>query len=162
MTGPVDTDDIVQGAVKWLQGFDDVLAVVGAFPATTSPYLFQDQLYTVMESSQSTAAVIRHDGGWGAPNPHNTMRFPRITLEITADPIRDAGNNVVSPGEARRRIIRAYEVIDAHLHRPQGGTQWWGQIRTTGCMRLGEPSVDPVADGSGLIRLQVGYGVTQA
>lgn len=161
MTTPVDEDDIVQGAVKWLQDFPDVRAVLGS-SADGSPWLFQHRLWVVMEGTQSTAAAIIDAGGWGAPNPHNTMRFPRLSLEISADPIRDAGNNIIDPGEVSRRIKKAYKAIDARLHRPQGGEQWWGQIRTTGCTRLIEPSVYPVPDGGGLLRLTTTYAVTEA
>lgn len=160
MTTPVDADDIVQGAVKWLQNFPDVRAVLGG--TDSSPWLFQHQLWVVAEGTQSTAAVIIDAGGWGGPNPHNTMRFPRLSLEISADPIRDAGNNIIDPGEVNRRIKHAYRVIDAHLHRPQGGEQWWGQIRTIGCTRLIEPSVYPVPAGGGLLRLTATYAVTEA
>lgn len=163
MTTPVDTDDIVQGAVKWLEQFPDVLDVLGSFTEDpTVPYLFQHKLYQVMEGSQSTAAVVLNGGGWAGPNTHNSMRFPRIILELTVDPLRAADQNVIDPGEAYRRINRAYEVIDRRLHRPQGGQQQWGDIRTIGCSRQGEPTIFPISQADGALRLQVFYGVTQA
>lgn len=161
MTAPVADDDIVQGCVKWLLQFPDVLAVLGTSPEDGSPLLTQHRLYRVMESTQSTAAVVIHAGGWAGPNGHNTMRFPRLSLEITVDPIRDAGNNAIDPGEANRRITKAYKAIDAHLHRPQGGVQYWGDIRTIGCARQGEPTIYAISDGGGSIRLQVFYGVIE-
>lgn len=162
MTTPVATDDIVAATVRYLLQFPDILAVVGVRPEDGAPLLFQNRLYQVMEGTQSTAAVILYAGGWAGPNAHNTMRFPRISLEVTVDPIRDAGNNVIDPGEAYRRANHAYEVFDSYLHRPQGGTQWWGSIRTVGCVRQGEPAVYPISQGDGGQRLSVFYGVTQA
>ena len=162
MTTPVTVDHITAGAVKWLQGFPDVTAVLGQSPSGR-PYLFQDTLYVVMEGTQSTAAVIYRAGGWAGPNAHNTARFPRIGLEVYVDPIRDGGGNVTSPGEAERRIDAAYKAIDRHLHRqPQNETQMWGTVRTIGCTRLVEPTVTPVPNGDGLIRLDTFYGVTEA
>lgn len=160
MSTPVTTDHLVQGAVKWLLGFDDIRAVLGAF-ADGTPFLFQRQLWTTVETTGSTAAVISRAGGWAGGNEHNTMRFPRLSLEIHVDPIRDAARNVIDPGEADRRADAAWDAFDGRLHRPASSTQMWGSVRTIGCLRLGEPNVYDVPDGDGLIRLQCFYGVAQ-
>lgn len=161
MTTPVDTDTLVQGAVKWLSSFDDVIETLGAYPDTATPYLFQNSLWQTIEGTQSAAAVISRAGGWAGPNQHNTMRFPRISLEIFVDPLRDIDGNVTEPGETGRRAEAAYRVLDAHLHRPQSGVQMWGTIRTLGCTRLGEPAVYSMSDGDGMVLLQVFYGVVE-
>ena len=161
MTGPVLTDDLVAGAVKMLAAQPDVLAVLGAYPATAVPYLFQHTLWDKVEGTGSTAAVIARRGGWAPPNPHNTMRFPRLSLEVWCDPQRDTSGQVTDPGEAYRRIQAAYEVIDAHLHTtgPRGGN--WGGVRVLGSSRLADPAAFPIADGDGLLWLQVFYGVVE-
>lgn len=161
MSAPVTTDDLVQGAVTYLLGQDAILDVLGAYPVTGTPWLFQHQLWETIENSQSTAAVITRQPGWAAPNVHNSMRFPRIGLEITCDPLRDAGSNVTDPGEVMRRCEAVYRVFDSFLHRPQGGDQMWGTVRTIACVRLTEPYVYAVADGNGMQRLIVSYGVTE-
>lgn len=162
MAAPVLADDIVAGAVTFLGGHADVLAELGHDPGLPSqPWLFQYRLWTMMEGTQSTAAVISHDGGWAGPNLHNTLRFPRLTLSIWADPIRDDGGSGTDPGEVQRRLYQVFTVIDAHLHRPQGETQMWGSIRTVSCARLTEPTVLAVGEGDGLVRLQTYYAVTQ-
>lgn len=160
MTG-VTTDDIVQGAVKWLTTFDDVKAVLGAYDDDT-PYLYQNKLWSRVEITQSTAAVIRQAGGWAGANITNTMRFPRLVLEIWADPLRDSMGNITEPGETYRRIRDAYNVLDKRLHRPQGGDQMWGSVRTISCVRLTEPDEPfPIPDGDGLLRLTAFYAVEQ-
>jgi len=157
----VTADDIVQGAVKWLSSFDDVVAVLSTYGDGT-PYLFQRKLWIDMEGSQGTAAVIRCVGGWAGANTYNTMRFPRLCLELWADPIRDAGGNISEPGEVYRRLSDAFQVIDARLHRPQAGEQMWGTIRTVACSRLTEPDEPfPIPDGDGLLRTITFYAVTQ-
>jgi len=161
VTTPVTTDDLVRGCVKWLSGFADVLAVLGQKPYTHSPYLFQRQLWVNMENSQTTACVISRSGGWAAPNVHNTMRFPRLLVEITVDPLRDEGYNVVDPEEADLRLQNAYTTIDRHLHRPQGGDVFWGTVRTIAVARVAEPVMFAVPDGNGMQRLQVFYAVTE-
>jgi hypothetical protein len=162
VTTPVEDDDLVQGCVTWLLDQPDVLAVLGTFDDGVTPLLFQHTTWRGdLEGSQSTAAIIMRDGGWGAANEHNTMRFPRITLEVVVDPIRDASGDFIRPGETYRRIENAYRVLDRHLHRPYGGTVYWGSVRIIDCIRLSEPDIVAVVDGDGMLRLQVPYGVSE-
>ncbi len=161
MTSPVTTDDLVQGCVKWLLDQPAVHTVLGTFPGTAIPFLFQNQRYERIEGTSSTAAVIARAGGWAGANEYNTASFPRLSLEIWADPIRDAGN-ITDPGEAYRRLHATFRVFDRLLHRPQGGTVMWGSVRTLTCTRQAEPAVYSVPDGDGMLRMQVFYGVTEA
>lgn len=160
MTAPVDTDDLVQGAYTYLVAQPDILAVLGTY-STGEPWLWPHQLWATVENSQSNAAIITRQPGWSSPNLHNTLRFPRIGIEITCDPIRDQGNNVSDPNEVLRRCEAVYRVFDKYLHRPAGGDQMWGTVRTITCTRLVEPFIYPVADGNGMTRLTVSYGVTE-
>lgn len=162
MSTPVATDDLVQGAVKWLLTNSAVSAAVSVYPGTDTPYLFQHQLWVEMEGTGSTAAVLSYGGGFAGPNNHNTMRFLRLMLDVYADPVRDAGRNVTEPGEVHRRVTATYLAFDAVLHRPDPTPQYWGTLRVIGSARLVEPSIAAVADGDGLLRLTTGYAVVQA
>lgn len=161
MTTPVEVDDIVQGAVKYLQAQPAVRAVLGGYEGTDVAWLFQHKMWVDVEGTSSTAAMIGRDGGWAGANLHNTMRFPMLTMEIWADPIRDDGKNVVDPGEVYRRIEATFAVLDSFLHRPQGGEQRWGTVRTVSCVRMTEPTIYEVPDGDGLLRLLTSYAVAQ-
>lgn len=161
MTTPVAEDDLVQGCVKWLSTLTDVTALLGRFPYTHTPYLFQRQMWVNLENSSSTACVVSYSGGWTGPNQHNTMRFPRLLVEVTVDPLRDDAGMFVDPAEADRRLEAVYKVLDRHLHRPQSGTQMWGNVRTIASTRLAEPITFSVPDGGGMRRLQVFYGVME-
>ncbi len=154
-------DDLIQGAVKYLAGSTDATALLGRF-GDGVPYLFQHELWTDMEGTGVCAAVVRRAGSWSGGNAHNRLRFPRIALDLWADPLRDAAGNTIAPGEVYRRLETVYFAFDDLLHRPTGETQMWGDIRTIGCLRLGEPS-EPlaVADGDGLLRQTVYYAVSQ-
>jgi hypothetical protein len=160
VSSPVDTDDLIAGATKFLQAQAGVLAVLGT-TADGTPLLFQHDLYVVMEGTSSTAAVLAYGGGWSGANPHNTLRFPRLSLQLWADPVRDDGHNPVRPGEVQRRIHAAFGVFDRLLHRPAGGEQWWGTVRTLSSVRSAEPSIYPVPDGNGLLRAQAFYAIEQ-
>lgn len=154
-------DDLIGGAVKYLAAQPEVLAALGSFP-DGKPYLFQRSTWVNLEGSQATAATLFRAGGWAGPNQHNSMRFPRLGLEISADPQRDAANNPAGlAAEAELRLVDTFNVIDRFLHRPQSGVQMWGTVRTIGCARLAEPAVFPVPDGGGMMRLRAFYGVIE-
>ncbi len=152
-------DDLVTGAVRWLCADNTVRSAVGATP-TGTPYVFAHSLWTAVEGSGNTAIVVRYGGGWAAANLHNTLRFPRLDVDVWADPKRDRGGNAVDPAEVQRRVMGVFAAVDARLHRPQSGVQMWGGVRTIACSRMNEPTVYPAPDGGGLLMLQVFYGVT--
>ncbi len=156
MTQP---DDIVTGALAYLYTKPDLLAVLGS--DDDGPWLFGYRLWAVVEKSESTAVVISHDGGWAGANLEHTLRFPRLQIDIYADPRRDMGNNGNDPGEVQRRVNHVFETLDKHLHRVDSGTQMWGGVRTVASARLTEPTIYAVPDGDGLLRAQIHYGITQ-
>lgn len=161
MTQP-ERDDIVTGCVKWLRAKTDVTDAVDTFQigGQIGPGIWGYRLWTRMEGSSKTSVVISHDGGWAAPNMHNTLRFPRLVLNVWADPQRDAQKNDVDPW-VQRRANRVFEVVDKHLHRITGPEMYWGDLRVVSCVRLTEPIRYPTPDGDGLIRLQAFYAVTE-
>lgn len=159
MTAPVDQEDIVGAATKYLLTKADLCAAVGN--TNGKPWITQYALWKEFESSQSTAIVITSDGGWAGPNLHNTLRFPRLTVSVWGDPIRDQAFNAIQTAEVRRRVNLVYQLVDAYLHRPQGTDEMWSTIRTVSSVRLTEPDILAVPDGDGMVRLQVNYAVTQ-
>lgn len=162
MTVTFAGDDIVTGATAWLRSIPECVAAVDTFNISgkISPGIFGYRLWTRMEGSESTAVVIAHDGGWAAPNLYNTMRFPRLLLNVWADPRRDEQRNNVDP-LVQQRVNGCFEVFDKALHRTAGAEVYWGSLRVLSCVRLTEPIIVDVSDGDGLVRLQAYYAVTQ-
>lgn len=160
MTAPVDTDDVVQGAAKVLLSHPEVVALLGVNP-DGSPYLFQYRLGAPeLEGSSQTAVVVSSDGGWTTPNVHNTLRFPRLVVQVFADPMRDATGNTKNFPEVQRRVDVVFATVDRVLHRPQSGIQMWGSVRTLSCARLSDPVTYSVPDGDQLLRSTFTYAVT--
>lgn len=155
----VETDDVVSGCVKWLASFSDVTDLLGVHD-NGSPFIFQYQMHVVLEGTQKAAIVVNRNGSWSAPNVHNTLRLPRLSIEFWVDPLRDVDRNYIELGETQRRTDALFDTADKHLHRPQGGVQVWGTVRTIDCTRLGEPISYEVPNGDGLIRSQIFYGVS--
>lgn len=154
-----DADDIVAGCVRYLSAISAVTAVLGA--DSGGPWIFQRQMAKVVEGTSSQALLVTRQGGWAGPNQHNTLAFPRISLEFWVDPRRDSAKNVIEPAETERRADAVFKVVDRFMHRPQGGVVAWGSIRTVGCHRLGEFVSYEVPDGDGLLRAQVFYAVQE-
>lgn len=161
MTQPLG-DDIVTGATKYLRAQPECLAAVDTFNLSGQlvPGVFAYRLGVRMEQSQSTSVVIAHDGGWAAPNLMNSMRFPRLLLNVWADPRRDAMGNASDP-LLQRRANACFETFDKYLHCIGGGEMWWGSLRVIDSLRLTEPIIVDVSDGDGLIRMQAYYAITQ-
>lgn len=161
------TEDIVTGASRYLRGFPEVVNAVDTFTITgtagassTTPGIWPYRLWTRMEGSQKTSIVVAREGGWAAANTHNTLRFPRLVLNVWADPLRDGQNNNVDP-RVQSRANACFEIADKYLHLTGGPERWFGDIRVVSCVRLTEPVIYDVADGDGLVRLQAYYAVTQ-
>lgn len=163
MTAPVTDDDIVSGAVKYLRAQPEIVAAVSTYVISGRPTagVFQYRPWAKIEGSQGTAAILTSEGGWTSPNLSNTLRFPRLTLNIWADPRRNDQNNVVDPGEVMRRAFATYRVFDKFLHRTGGPEVMFGQLRVISSVRMTEPVTYFVPDGDGLVRCQVIYAVTE-
>lgn len=155
-------DDIVTGCVKYLRAQPELVAAVDQFNigGKLGPGIWGYRTWTRMETSTRTAVVVSHDGGWAAPNLHNTLRFPRVLLNVWADPKRDGQANNIDP-LVQRRATNVFETFDRYLHRPAGDALWWGTVRVVTTERLTEPVVLEVPDGDGLIRMQAYYAITQ-
>lgn len=164
MTSPIASQDIVVAATEWLLDKPDTVAAVTTFniEGRIFPGIFGYQMWLTgggIEGTSGTAVVIASEGGWTAANPHNTLRFPRLQLNVWVDPLRDGGRNTASPGEALARANGVYEVFDRHLHHVAGADMRWGQLRVVSCVRMTEPVVTVIPDG--IVRLQAYYAVTQ-
>lgn len=163
MTTPVTDDDIVSGCVSYLLDQPDSVASVTNYQVggQSVPGIFQYRPWVTMEGTSGTSVVLTNDGGWTGPNSYNTLRFPRLTVNIWCDPIRDSARNVTDPGEVMRRAFATFKVIDKHLHRTGGPEVMWGQLRIIASVRLTEPTIYAVPDGDGLVRCQTIYAVTE-
>jgi hypothetical protein len=163
MSTPVTADDIVSGCVKYLRAQPEVVAAVSTFVigGQPGPGIWAYSPWDTVEGSSGTAIIISSEGGWSGPNLHNTLNFPRITLNIWADPMRDHGRNAARPGEVMKRAHATYKVVDKYLHRTAGAEIYFGSLRIIECLRLTEPVIYVVPDGDGMVRCQNFYAITE-
>jgi hypothetical protein len=136
------------------------------------PWVFEGRPLVPIENTQKALIVITHGDGWDTPNSHNTMEFPRLTVDVWADPTRNPDLSVQTP-DAKDKIITVFRRLDKVLHlidRGNGGRAiWWGTadeidsrsgIRIIGSIRLTEPEFFPIQDVDHGWMGRVEYGVT--
>lgn len=134
-------------------------------------WIFDTKNYAKVEGSQKGMIVIVQDGAYTAPNDHNTMRFPRIYVDVWVDPTRNADKSV-KRDDADERIERIHQLISEHFHTVSmnlGGMPLvWGSeadiaagkgVYVGGSIRQDEPSYADIANGDGGRMGTVIYGV---
>lgn len=163
MTTPVASDDIVSGAVQYLMDQPEVVAAVSKYTigGQVTPGIFGHQLPALIEGTSSTCLLLMNEGGWTTGNMENTLRFPRLTVNIWADPLRDNGRNASDPGEVMRRAFAVYKVVDKFLHRVAGPEVFFGTLRVITSVRATEPIIYMVPDGDGLVRCVINYALSE-
>lgn len=158
--------DLALAARRKLASVPGVVGALGSFFASGSAevWLFVRELQVVVEGSGQAAAVLREDGAWARPNPHNTARFPRLSVEIYADCSRDA-NGAIARRDAEARARTVWGQFNSFLHRVDGFSEVWGSTSTDPGMRvwgsqlMSLPDVFDVPDWDGGKRLHGHFGL---
>lgn len=142
---------------RFLVGIPEVTATVGSDLQWDS-WIFRERLYAMVEGSGEVAVVLNTAGAWTSPNAHNTLRTPRLLIEIYADPTRNSAKQI-HERDAGDKALTTFEAIDRYLHNVSGHATMWDDLRIVKSTRLDEPELFDVPDGDGLIRAQVFYAV---
>lgn len=122
---------------------------------------------------RSALIVISEGTSWTTPNEHNTLSFPRVFVDVWADPTRNSDGDV-KQADADDKIAAIHKVVSKYLHRVDNGTSkgqplCWGtaeQMATwTGSLinsssRAGEPAYADLRDGNGARMAAVTYNVS--
>jgi hypothetical protein len=146
-------------------------------------WIFADKPYTTIEKYSNRALiVVTESGGWSAANGHNTLRFPRLYVDIWASPTRNSDGSVKEEDadDLIREIMRA---ISPYLHLVHGSvpSEWpeffgkpgesifWGNAEEIaahdcplilGSERQTEPVFSDVAGGDGARMATYVFNVT--
>jgi hypothetical protein len=132
----------------------DLLALVGTDPETLDRYIFQDTLLMgtqYLENSQQVAVVVSHVGEWDVRSPFGVQEFPRIVVQVYADPDRDAAGDKVSTVSARDKALDVSKVLTKALHRTSQFDERWLDLRVLSSTQTRGPEIASVGDGNGLV-----------
>lgn len=168
------TDDLALDARNWLAQQPSVTALLGSDDIWDT-WIFSGEPQRRIENTQRCAIVIFVDDAWSPANAHNTLSFPRLVVDVWADPTRDNVSKAIKKQDAKAKVHSVYKAVDKFLHtvnmdNGQGGVIQWGSpsdlaadraSRIISSARLdGFPSFSPVKDGNGAWMGRVRYGVT--
>jgi hypothetical protein len=145
---------VAAAVVKHLSENTDLLALLGTDPEEGNPYLFQDTLIMgteYLEGSQKCAVVVSHVGEWDIRSPFNSFEFPRLYIQVYADPDRDAGGDKVSTISARDKALEVSKVLTKALHRTSQFDERWLDLRVLGSTQTRGPEIGDMGDGNGLV-----------
>jgi hypothetical protein len=145
----------------------DVCRMLLSHPEVTSlvrndvkgEWIFAHAPQAEISSTGESMIVVRQIGPWAVPNRHNTMKFPRIRLEVWSDPSRDADGNI-SAKDAEERALALSAVCDNFLHLTAGPEATWGSTRVLTSYRLDEPVPISIPVTDGAVMAVSSYAVT--
>jgi hypothetical protein len=161
------------GLTRYLKTLTPVTELVGAFPADDpvganagQPWIFHvgeaGELLVRLEGTSECAIAVSCAGSFQAGTPGSTLQYERLSVEVWADPLRDAGGNVMeTSGGTHDRAHVLFDHLDSFLHRREPGDNVvWGDVITVACWRMVYPDFYLVPDGDGMMRGQGYYAVT--
>lgn len=168
------TANLALDARNWLAQQPEVTSLLGSDEIWATWIFANESPHRRIENTQKCAVVIFVQDAWAPANGHNTLSFPRLFVDVWADPTR-ASDNSVSVQDAKDKIHSVYKAVDKYLHTlhrstANGGAIRWGTAAeiTDGSASIivsserldGYPALSPVADGNGAWMGRVAYGVT--
>lgn len=152
---------------NYLRQQDDLVAMVGKsqnFPVWiwADKPLGKIEGYGKVAPQRSALIVITENNGWAQSNAHNTLRFPRVYVDVWADPTRNPDGSVrVQDADDKidaiqRKVMKYLHLVD--MGGPNGMPVCWGtaeQMATfTGSIlssssKNQDPVYSDVRDGDG-------------
>lgn len=162
------------GARNLLAQDPDLTALLGRSKSWDT-WIFSDKPVGVkVEGTQRCLIVITEPEPWTAPNAHNTLTFPKLYVDIWADPTRNSDGSV-KVDDAKDKIEVIVKHVRRHLHtvdmaNSNGMPLIWGTAEeiasktgavVTASQLLDGPSYSPIRDseGSWMGRLTFGANV---
>lgn len=154
---------------------DSALTALLGRSVTFPTWIFDEKPFARIENSQRALIVINEDNQWAQMNEHNHMRFPRILVDIWADPTRNTDNSVKTY-DATRKIEAIVKQVDQTMHTVNlndgnGNPIIWGTAAQkasftgqliTGSVHLTGPTYSDIKDAEGALMGRVAYGVNTA
>jgi hypothetical protein len=163
-------DSLTLSIRNFLAQKHDLTALLGS-DSKWDTWIFADEPFAKIERTGRSMVVITKEGGWTAPNEHNTMKFPRVYVDVWSDPDRNRDGSV-KRNNARNKIDAVHDAIAQYLHtvsmHSNGRFLCWGNreqmdtmtgLIVLGSVRQNEPDYSPVADGNGAWMGRVSYGI---
>ena len=112
------------------------------------------------QGTGTSAIVLSTDDTWGN-NPHNSAQFPVLQVLIYSDATRGTDNKPMMTDQ-KTKALRIYDVVDTLFHDCGNRLHALGDVRIHSSLRRYGPSLQPVPDTAGMVRLDVTYEIAVA
>lgn len=168
---------LAQDIQNYLRQQEDLTELVGT-SKNFSSWIWADKPlgkiegYGKIAPQRSALIVIVEDNGWAQPNDHNTLRFPRVYIDVWADPTRNPDGSVQMQ-DADDKIDAIHRKVMKYLHLVDMGDRngmpvcwgtkeqmetWTGSIISSSSKNQ-EPVYSDVRDGNGARMGAATYGM---
>lgn len=104
--------EIESAARRFLLQADGVRGYVG-------DSIWKYRLEESLEGTGGMAVVVVRSTGWATPQPLNTQEYPRLLIDVVADPTRDSRGEIQRL-DAEDRAYAVARVIDPLFHGKRG------------------------------------------
>lgn len=133
----------------------------------------QRPVKVAIEGTQTCMIVVNELTQYTSPNDHNTLAFPRLIVDIWADPTREAPGGAPTVYDAPEKVEAIAKLVNRHFHlvdsgTASGGIVIWGTaeeiaartgVAITGSKRLDGPDYSDVRDSEGSVMGRLTFGV---
>jgi hypothetical protein len=161
-------DDIASGACQYIAQSAAIISLLGSVPESDPnpvnvgvPFLWRETPLFTLTGTGQAMIVCSNAGSWGAPVAGSTARFPRLSVELYVDPLRDAALNWTDlTGNTVRRLEQLFAIVHGYLQRRDPAPIIWGDLCTVGCTLLAEGTTTQWSDTDGVQYKQCFYGCT--
>ena len=164
--------DLSLAARNFLAQDADLRALLGRSASWDTWIFDQSPINVRVENTSRCLIVVNEEGQWTSPNPHNTMRFPRLVVDIWADPTRNQ-DRTVQLFDAKSKVEDIVKIVDRKFHRVDPGTpdgrplilgtaeQILAKtgVVVTGILRSSGPDYSPIRDCEGAFMGRLVYDV---
>lgn len=136
----------------------DALGLLGS-DSEWPRWIWENNLNNLIENSQKVAVVLSPASSWTSPNTFNSLRFPRLQVDIWADPDRNDDLSV-SVQNAKEKINLVHLAMRRYLHSVSPEIVFWDTLRVLGSSNSGDVTYSPVSDSNGAFMGQTFYNLT--
>lgn len=112
-------------------------------------WIFEYKNQVVIENTQKCMIVVNTSGAWQPANSHNTMKFPRLVVDVWADPTRNPDKSMKFD-DAEDKIEAVGDELIKILHITGHQTHYFSDVRINGSTWLdGWYDIRPMKDNPG-------------
>lgn len=105
--------------------------------------VWKHRLEDSIDGTGGYAVVVSRTGGWAVPDSVKTAEYPKVRLELWADPTRN-DDGTIRQADGETKAFGLFRAVDPLIHGERDAR--WGELVVVSCQRWSEPYVGDTAD----------------